>query len=102
MKEEKRIPGFEEYSITPEGKVYSYKRKERVEKCPIIKHGYYTVQFQKNGYPYIRSIAMLVANAFIPKPDLAKMIRHKDGDLSNNRVDNLEWVINEDRVRGYY
>ena len=98
---EKRIPGFEDYSVTSDGRVFSYKRKVKVEKAQIIKNGHCTVQFQKNGYPYIRSVAFLVANAFLPKPEISKMIRHKDGNLMNNDVSNLEWIENEQRIKGY-
>ena len=34
----------------------------------------------------------LVAEAFIPNPGNMKHIRHKDGNIRNNRADNLEWT----------
>ena len=99
--EEKRIPGFEDYSITSEGTVYSYKWGRRIEKAQILNHGHVVVFFTKNGYPYQRSVALLVARAFIPKPEISRMVRHKDGNKWNNSADNLEWIICEDRVLGY-
>lgn len=34
----------------------------------------------------------LVADAFLPNPNNHQWIQHKDGNLSNNAVTNLEWV----------
>lgn len=34
----------------------------------------------------------LVAEAFIPYDGSKMMVKHKDGDLQNNNVDNLAWV----------
>ena len=34
----------------------------------------------------------LVANAFLPNPLNFKKIRHKNGNIYDNRASNLEWV----------
>jgi len=100
--EEKPIPEFEKYTVTSEGRVYSYKWGRKREKRQVLSHGNVVVLFSKNGYRYQRSVALLVANAFIPRPQVSTSVKHKDGDIFNNNINNLEWIVNEDRVRGYY
>lgn len=45
-------------------------------------------------------VHLLVAAAFLPpKPTPRHEINHKDGDKTNNRADNLEWVTHSENVR---
>lgn len=98
---EKRVPDFEEYSVTTDGKVYSYKYGKRKEKMQVLNHGHVVVFFTVNGYTYQRSVSLLVANAFLPRPKISSMVRHKDGNRFNNSVDNLEWIVSESKIKGY-
>ena len=90
----KDIPDFEGmYQISNYGEVRSLRRK----KIKII-----STSYKSNAIPFINlwylgkkqccAIDKLVATLFIPNPKKFIHIKHKDGNLSNNRVDNLEWT----------
>lgn len=54
-----------------------------------------------NGLRYERQAARLVATAFIRDPRPGEIVRHKDGDISNNYLENLEWVTRRDQALDY-
>ncbi len=111
------IKGYEGYySVTREGEVVSEKRiityksgkkktiNKRVLKLSDNGAGYLSVSLRKNGLGERRYIHRLVAEAFLEKPkDKEKTcVNHKDGDKSNNCVDNLEWVsYSENELHSY-
>jgi hypothetical protein len=37
------------------------------------------------------SVAMLIANTFLPNPNNFVQVRHKNGDKGDNKLSNLEW-----------
>lgn len=56
------------------------------------KNGYQMVVLvREDGVQIARYIHELVAEAFIPNPTGKKYVHHIDGDITNNRADNLEW-----------
>lgn len=63
----------------------------RVLNGTITREGYKRVQLSLNGKPKTLLVHKLVAETFIPNPDGYRYIKHKDGDKSNNAVDNLYW-----------
>ncbi len=42
-----------------------------------------------------------VAKSFLPNPNNYYVVTHKDGDRTNNRVDNLQWSKNSENYIGF-
>lgn len=85
--------------VSNEGRVRSMLRGEpRVLKTQVDNKGYHrirvTIEREKMSYKVHREIA----KAFIPNPNNLPQVNHKDGNKSNNSVDNLEWVTNRDNA----
>ena len=56
------------------------------------KDGYLFIVLENaTGDREVKRVHELVAQAFIPNPEGKRRVRHKDGNITNNRADNLEW-----------
>ena len=79
------------------------------------KWGIYYGTLKEQGYRYCHInnikyyVHRLVASAFILRPEHLSdvpyeelQVNHKDGNKSNNRVDNLEWCTNRENVQHTY
>lgn len=79
----------DKYSVTKEGLV---KGPRGFLKGQVDRGGYLRVQLWIEGTRHYRSVHRLVAENFIDNPEGKTEVNHIDGDKSNNRVENLEWV----------
>lgn len=64
---------------------------ESIVKQRIIPDGYVKVTICYKGVKKSYSVHVLVAKYFIPNPQNLPQVNHKDGNKSNNLVENLEW-----------
>ena len=92
----KRKGGFEaftmdDYEITREGQVYN-KKWNRYVKLQKHRKGYVCVNICGGS----KLVHRLVAEKYIPNPENKPQVNHKDGDKTNNCVENLEWVSNQE------
>lgn len=87
----KDIPNYEGlYEISNLGRIRNVITKHI--KTPFVSNnGYLKVRLYKNDGGKNYSIHRLVAQSFIPNPCYFKEVNHKDEDILNNTVQNLEW-----------
>lgn len=88
------------YRVTKEGEVYSGLRS-----CPKLtpyrnkQTGYLSVSMRIDGATRRETVHRLVAAAYCEGFQPGFVVNHKNGDRTDNRVDNLEWISNSDNLR---
>lgn len=92
------VVGISGYGITPDGKVWSYKRNKFLSPTSD-RSGYLYVGLMDNGVRKYKKIHRLVAEAFIPNPENKPTVNHKNEIKYDNRVENLEWMTYAENVR---
>lgn len=83
------------YTITKDGRVYSIPRQGAKGKwlCPHVdKKGYCRVTLRAGGRPVYRYVHRLVLETFVGPADYNEEARHINGDLADNRLENLQWA----------
>ena len=101
MPEEKwqDVLGFEElYQVSSFGNVRTIKKGEAEMSQQENRNGYMTVHLRDKGVERRAMVHRLVAEAFIPNPNGFRDVNHKNGDKSDNRVENLEWTSHADNM----
>lgn len=88
MEKWKHIKHYEEYQISNLGNI---KRNNKILKPFKNTKGYYQIDLFKKGKRERFLIHRLVANAFIKNNNNYSIINHKDENILNNNIENLEW-----------
>lgn len=91
MTELKDIPGFENYQISIDGKIYS-KNVNRNLKSFSNNRGRAVVRLHKDGKAYPLLVHRLLAFVYLDLPSLDSPLEvdHIDGDCTNNTLSNLQ------------
>lgn len=86
------IEEFPNYLVSNWGNVYNMKRGE-MRRQFLTQRGYNAVTIFKDGRPYTRSVALLVAKSFVPNPDERRFdsIISLDGNRLECYFENLMW-----------
>ncbi len=95
----KTIPGFPDYAITKDGRVWSKSRKladgrhweGRWLKSSFSSSGYFKIGLAINCLGYTRKIHSLILETYVGPCPPGMQCRHLDGDSKNNRLENLVW-----------
>lgn len=94
MSEEKFVDIMDgRYTVSSNGYIISNGRKKRTLRPGKNSRGYMTVQLLSKSHLVHRVVAM----AFLGSSNL--QVNHKDGDKSNNKLENLEYVTNKQNCR---
>lgn len=103
------IEGFPGYIVSNTGRVKSVdRRREKYRGTRFVPgvelrmqdiRGYKYVQLCKESKHYPRKVHRLVAEAFLPNPDLKPCVNHIDCNPANNRAENLEWVTPKENAQ---
>lgn len=102
----KVIKGYTRYTVDKQGVIRSRLTNKVLKWHDIKNHGnrgpfqVHLVNDEGKRKPWL--VHRLVAITFIPNINHKPQVNHKDGDLSNNNVKNLEWVTGKENVQHAY
>lgn len=86
------IPDFPDYEIDDLGQIYN-RRTRTLMRTSVTNHGHEKITLRApDGSRHTRSVALLVAELFVPRPtELCDTVIVLDGDLRNVVASNLAW-----------
>lgn len=98
------IPGYPNYRITRDAKVYSNRSGNWVRVALVKKLSNVTSTGVKIYRPYVnvynrlKSLYRLLAITYIPKPEGKNYVCHKDNNPMNLSLDNLYWGTQKENI----
>lgn len=96
------IPTHPNYEINKSGEIRNAKtlRLVRILDCESNKYNF--VELSVNKKRKILRRDMLLMQTFKPDEEQKQMLHHKNGDLKDDSLDNLEWIDKEDVKKSRY
>lgn len=96
MKRSLNFLGFSFYSVTDNGKVFNEKTKKELKPNASHEKGYLKVTLYNGHTRKAYFVHQLVALAFIDNPEKLDTVDHKNFIVTDNNVDNLQWLSKSD------
>jgi len=94
----KEYPECPKYLVSNTGEVKNKKSDRRMMGSKVNGYRFITL-FIGKGIPKMnRLIHRMVAQTFLDNPDNKPVVNHKDTNILNNHVDNLEWVTYKENM----
>lgn len=90
------------YQKNKNGKFQYVTYRGRILKVQKQKNGYLTIDLHRDNKFERKLIHKLVAEMFISNPNNYKYINHKDSNIQNNKVNNLEWCTQSYNIKYAY
>lgn len=98
--EQRVIPncGKGEYVATDTGLIINMNTGNILKQHIGKQFGYLRVTVTENGQRVTKLVHRLIASAFIPNPENKEWVEHINGDILDNRLENLRWSTQEERI----
>jgi hypothetical protein len=96
------VEGYESlYLVSVAGEIWSERRGRQLRPYADTA-GYRVIRLCSEHGQKQHRIHRIVASAFLANPGQLPEVNHKNGDRSDNCVENLEWVSKSDNLRHAY
>ena len=95
LNEAQDLKDFSGYAVDVEGNVWSLRRKWAKKLKPFpMKNGHLFVKLlDDNNQRFTYYVHRLVALAFLPTDNTSRGVTHKNKNLNDNRLENIEWIV---------
>ena len=98
LSEIETLEDFSKYAIDVDGNLWSLQYKYPKLRKPIMSSGYLSAKL-RDDYKNLKTVYIhkLMALAFLPTDNIERGVRHKNKDRTDNRLENIEWIVRKDQ-----
>lgn len=94
----RHVPDFPGYRVSDDGRVWSDKTGRWLKGVPASR-GYLQVALCRAGVPHKRRVHALVALCFSGPRPVGMVVRHLNGDMLDNRAENITYGTSSENQR---